>query len=100
MKCISNNCKTSINKNVWLETEKKYNIIIREDVKKFLELNSGGYPLKDIIYSDGEEYEVRNFLSLDAEDENYYIGKPLEYFLERTKGKMLPIGIDSGDNYY
>ena len=48
----------------------------------------------------GEEYEVRIFLSLDAQDQYYYIKKPLLDFLQRTKGRIIPIGIDSGDNYY
>ena len=100
MKCISNNCKKDINKTVLLEAEKDYSISIREDIKEFFEANSGGYPVKDIIVSDGEEYEVRVFLSLDASDKNYYIQKPLEYFLKKTKGKIVPIGLDSGDNYY
>lgn len=100
MKCIADDCKTSINENVWREAEKKYGIVIRDDIKSFLESNAGGYPKKDIIVSDGEEYEVRVFLSLDENDKNYYIDKPLHYFLDRTKGKIIPIGIDSGDNYY
>ena len=24
----------------------------------------------------------------------------MDYFLEKTKGKIVPIGLDSGDNYY
>lgn len=100
MKCISNNCKLNINKKVFEVAEKEYSVSIRKEIKDFLEKNSGGYPVKDIIVSDGEEYEVRVFLSLDSADENYYIQKPMDYFLEKTKGKIVPIGLDSGDNYY
>lgn len=100
MKCISNNCKLNIYKKVFEVAEKKYSVSIRKEIKDFLEKNSGGYPVKDIIVSDGEEYEVRVFLSLDSADENYYIQKPMDYFLEKTKGKIVPIGLDSGDNYY
>jgi hypothetical protein len=100
MKCISKNCKLNINKKVFESAEEQYSISIRTDIKEFLENNSGGYPEKDIIVSDGDEYEVRVFMSLDASDENYYIQKPLDYFLRQTKGKIVPIGIDSGDNYY
>ena len=100
MKCISNNCKLIINKKVFEEAEKTYSISLRKEIKDFLEKNSGGYPVKDIIVSDGEEYEVRVFMSLDASDENYYIQKPMDFFLKKTKGKIVPIGLDSGDNYY
>ena len=48
----------------------------------------------------GNKTAVRAFLSLDSEDENYCITKPLDFFLNRTKAKIVPIGIDSGDNYY
>lgn len=69
-------------------------------LQKFEIENSGGYPIKDIIVSDGEDYEVRVFLSLDDANEYYSIKKPLDFFMKNTKGKIVPIGIDSGDNYY
>ena len=100
MKCISENRKLNINKKIFEDAEKTYSITIRSEIKDFLEENSGGYPVKDIIVSDGEEYEVRVFMSLDESDKNYYILKPIDYFLKKTKGKIIPIGIDSGDNYY
>ncbi|SFG56260.1 SMI1/KNR4 family protein [Oribacterium sp. WCC10] len=100
MKCISEKRKLNINKKIFEDAEKTYSITIRSDIKDFLGKNSGGYPTKDIIISDGEEYEVRVFMSLDESDKNYYILKPMDYFLKKTKGKIIPIGIDSGDNYY
>lgn len=100
MKCICKNCTQVVNNTIWTETENKYQIKIRQDIQQFLTANSGGFPIKDIIIVDGEEYEVRVFLSLDSNNKNYYIEKPLNYFLENTKGKIVPIGIDSGDNYY
>ena len=100
MKCICKNCTQVVNNTIWTETENKYQIKIRQDIQQFLTANSGGFPIKDIIIVDGEEYEERVFLSLDSNDKNYYIEKPLNYFLENTKGKIVPIGIDSGDNYY
>ena len=100
MKCICKNCTQVVNNTIWTETENKYQIKIRQDIQQFLTANSGGFPIKDIIIVDGEEYEVRVFLSLDSNDKNYYIEKPLNYFLENTKGKIVPIEIDSGDNYY
>ena len=100
MKCICKNCTQVVNNTIWTETENKYQIKIRQDIQQILTANSGGFPIKDIIIVDGEEYEVRVFLSLDSNDKNYYIEKPLNYFLENTKGKIVPIGIDSGDNYY
>ncbi len=100
MKCISENRKLNINKKIFEDAEKTYSITIRSEIKDFLVENSGGYPVKDTIVSDGEEYEVRVFMSLDESDKNYYILKPMDYFLKKTKGKIIPIGIDSGDNYY
>lgn len=99
MKSISTNCKTDFS-DVLSDAAKKSGIVIREDIREFLEQNSGGYPVKDIVTFDDEEYEVRVFLSLDHSDNNYYIEKPLSFFLEKTKGKIVPVGLDSGDNYY
>lgn len=100
MKCITTNCRENINENVWQEASLKYGVIIRDDIKNFLRGNNGGYPENGYIEADGEEYEVRVFLSLDESDENYYIEKPLKYFMQKTNGRIVPIGIDSGDNYY
>jgi len=99
MNSISTNCRNNIS-GILADVAKKRSIVVRADIKEFLEKNSGGYPVKDIITFDGEEYEVRVFLSLDPSDSNYYIEKPLNFFLDKTKGKIVPIGIDSGDNYY
>lgn len=100
MTCISNNPSSKINRNIFSEVENAYSITLREDIKTFLVNNSGGYPIKDMISSDGDEYEVRVFLSLDDSDEYYYIQKPIDFFLAKTNGKIVPIGIDSGDNYF
>lgn len=100
MTCISNNPSSKINRNIFSEVENAYSITLREDIKTFLVNNSGGYPVKDMISSDGDEYEVRVFLSLDDSDEYYYIQKPIDFFLAKTNGKIVPIGIDSGDNYF
>ena len=99
MKSISTNCKNNFS-NILSETNEKWNIVIREDIKDFLRKNSGGYPIKNYVVFNGEDYEVRVFLSLDSSDNNYYIEKPLNFFQERTRGKIIPIGLDSGDNYY
>lgn len=99
MKCIAKNCDDNVSGSIIAEAEAKCNIVIREDIKEFLRKNSGGYPIKDII-SDGEKYEVRSFLSLAASNKYFSIEKPLWYFLKKTAGKIIPIGIDSGDNYY
>lgn len=100
MKCISTNCRENINENIWQDVLLDYRVSVRDDIKNFLRLNNGGYPQNSYIETDGEDYEVRVFLSLDESDENYYIEKPLQYFMEKTKGRIVPIGIDSGDNYY
>ena len=100
MKSISTNVKSNVDNAIFAEAEKKYSITIRKDIKDFVVANAGGYPAKDVIEAEGEEYEVRVFLSLDPGDKNYCITKPLDFFLNKTKAKIVPIGIDSGDNYY
>lgn len=100
MKSIAKNTDYVENQTLLQEVEEKYKIQIREDIKEFIKLNSGGYPLKDVIEAEDDEYEVRVFLSVNKENTEYYLEKPLKYFLEKTKGKIIPIAIDSGDNYY
>lgn len=100
MKSIAQNTDYVENQTLLQEVEEKYKIQIREDIKEFIKLNSGGYPLKDVIETEDDEYEVRVFLSVNKENTEYYLEKPLKYFLEKTKGKIIPIAIDSGDNYY
>ncbi|WP_125115534.1 SMI1/KNR4 family protein [Agathobaculum sp. Marseille-P7918] len=100
MKRISVNPKENADTSIWAEVEKNFNIAVRKDIKDFFAVNAGGRPTRNIIVVQGEEYEVRIFLSLDAQDQYYYIKKPLLNFLQRTKGRIIPIGIDSGDNYY
>lgn len=100
MSNISKRCDKNPKLDVLLDAEKKYKIKIRENIKEFLHENSGGTPIKDTITVHGEEYEVRAFLSLDEKNGSYYIEKPLNYFLKKTKGDIVPIAIDSGDNYY
>lgn len=82
---------------VFSKAEKEFNIKIKSGIKNFIKSN----PSISNKYGkiDGEEYEVRAFMSLD-EKSNYYIEKPLNYFLKLTKGKMIPIAVDSGSNYY
>lgn len=100
MNSISTNVRNNVDCTIFAEAEKKYSITIRKDIKNFLALNAGGYPVKDVIVVDSDEYEVRVFLSLDSEDKNYCIAKPLDFFLNKTRAKIVPVGIDSGDNYY
>lgn len=100
MKSIATNTDYVENKTLLQEIEGKYRIKIREEIKEFIKLNSGGYPLKDVIEVDGEKYEVRVFLSVNQKNKDYYMQKALNYFLEKTNGKIIPVGIDSGDNYY
>lgn len=100
MNIISTECRTEYNENIWNEVEQKYDILIRTDIKDFFKLNNGGYPINDIIIFDDIEYEIRAFLSLDKNDENYCIEKPLCYFLTKTNAKIIPLALDSGDNYY
>lgn len=100
MKCIATNVNNNWDESIFKDAEIDFSITIRDEIKKFIQVNAGGYPVKDLIYADGDEYEIRVFLSADKMDANYCIQKPLNYFLTKTKGKIIPIGIDSGDNYY
>lgn len=78
----------------------EFHIEVQPEIENFLEINGGGYPVKDLIRAGNRDYEVRVFLSLDPADEWFNIEKPLRFFLKNTKGKIIPIGLDSGDNYY
>ena len=100
MKVISSHCDICDSIDVLKNAEAKYQIQIREDIKDFLKKNSGGYPAKDFIKTSDDEYEVRVFPSVNQANANYYIEKPLDYFLSKTNGKIVPIGLDSGDNYF
>lgn len=100
MKSLATDSRVPNDGSIWLQVERDFNISVRDDIKEFLSLNSGGHPTRDIIIVNGEEYEVRVFLSLDSQNKYYFIERPLVTFLRNTKGKIIPIGIDSGDNYY
>ena len=79
--------------------EDKYDIEFSKDFISFMKLNNGGIPLKKQVELAGDLYEVRCFLSF-FDDEYNSIGKPLESFQKKTKGKIIPFAIDSGDNYF
>lgn len=83
---------------VFTEIEKQFEIRIRDDVKEFLTSNPG-YPKKGLIRIGEDQYDIRVFLSIDANSE-YYIKKPLMYYLEQTKGVMIPFAIDNSSGYY
>lgn len=79
--------------------EDKYDIDFPESYMVFIKENNGGIPYNRFIEVDGEAYEVRCFLSFN-DDEYNSIRKPLDYFQNETKGKIVPIAVDSGDNYF
>ena len=88
-----------LDNSVFQSLEKEYNLTIPECVKAFFEKENSGIPRKRYVSFHGEDYEVRSFLSMNSNDE-YSIFEPLKYFQEKTHGKIVPIAIDSGDNYY
>ena len=92
--------ENALDTGIIVEAEKKYDIKIKKGIVDFWKENSGGIPIKSYIMIDKHEYEVRRFLSLNKEDNYYGLEKPLDFFLSQTKGKIVPIGVDSGDNYY
>ena len=100
MRKIATDCRLSCNNAILNNAETTYGIAIRAEIKSFFKMNNGGYPIKDVIISDGTEYEVRAFLSLDKNDDNYCVERSLHFFLEKTRARIIPVAIDSGDNYY
>lgn len=100
MRKIATDCRASYNHAILHHAEETYGIVIRADIQSFWAVNNGGYPIRDVILSNGTEYEVRAFLSLDKNDHNYYIEPTLHFFLGNTKGKIIPVALDSGDNYF
>lgn len=99
MRNISTKLYEQINEAVFNSAEREFSITIREDIKEFVKINSG-YPKKKMISVSGKQYEIRMFLSAAEDDEHYFIKEPMYYFLKNTKGKIIPIGVDSGDNYF
>ncbi len=79
--------------------EEQYKIEFPKEMIDFFDENNGGIPLKKEIVVDGEEYEIRCFLSFNDNEYNS-IKKSLETFQNNTKGKIIPIAKDSGDNYF
>lgn len=77
------NVDKNIDVNIFSNAEKMFAIIIRQDIKSFLIENSGGYPIKNTIIIDGDDYEVRAFLSLDDANKYYNIRKPLDFFMKK-----------------
>lgn len=83
---------------VFTEIEKQFKIRIRHDVKELMTSNPG-YPKKGLIRIGEEQYDIRVFLSTDANSE-YYIKKPLMHYLDNTKCAMIPFAIDNSSGYY
>lgn len=100
MSTISYDVNPNIDIDVLSTAEERHSITMRDDIKQFIISNAGGYPRKLVIIVDGEEYEVRVFLSLDKSDSHYFIGEWLNDFLSKTKGRIVPIAIDSENNVY
>ena len=65
----------------------------------FFTLNNGGIPYQKEFSAQGDDYELRCFLSFNAEDYNS-IFLPLASYQQETKGKIVPFAKDSADNYY
>ena len=87
------------NKTVIEEMGELYNIKFPSMMVSFFEKNNGGIPMKKEFFSNGEEYEIRCFLSFN-EEEYTSIRKPLDFFQKETNGKVIPFAKDSADNYF
>ena len=79
--------------------EEKYGIKFPEKMVAFFKANNGGIPDTREIMVDGREYEIRCFLSFNEKEYNS-IHQPIESYQKETNGKIVPIAIDSGDNYF
>ena len=96
---ISKDNDKNFNVDVLKKAMTKYAIVLPTALNDFLMDNNGGKPIKKHIETEDDSYVVRRFMSLDPDSE-YYIEKPLDYFLSKTKKRIVPIGIDEGSNYY
>lgn len=85
---------------IWKDLEKKYDIRIIQPIKDFIETNSGGDPAKSMINTQNGPHEVRKILSLTRTSKYYSIAKYADQFLNDTHGKIVPVAVDSGGNYF
>ena len=99
MKIICHDIKAITDCNAISDTENKYGFKLPLEVAEFFNLNNGGTPDDRYFVAEEEEFELRSFLSFNEGDLNS-IYKPMEYFQKNTKGKIIPLGYDSFDNYF
>lgn len=100
MNTIVEKSEKNIDPAIWGELEEKYNIHIIQPIKDFIETNSGGDPLTDMIDTQNGPHEVRKILSLTKTSKYYSIAKYADQFLKETHGKIIPVAVDSGGNYF
>lgn len=100
MSKIVDHTEERIDKNIWNDLEKKYGIQIRPEIKDFIERNSGGNPVYSIIDTQSGPREVRKILSATKNNKYYSIEKYADQFLSDTKGKIIPVAVDSAGNYF
>lgn len=84
---------------VFDRAEKHFNISIRQDIKDFVKagtsaLKIGYFTVKNVIY------EIRAYLVCNAIGAIYDIERPMYYLLAHTDKTMIPVGFDSGNNYF
>lgn len=99
MNVICHNITEITNSDAIKKIENKYGIKFPAEMVEFFGLNNGGTPDHRYFFAEEEEFELRSFLSFN-EGEHNSIHKPLEYFQKNTKGKIVPLGYDSFDNYF
>lgn len=97
---IVDKSEQKIDTGIWNYLEDKYHLKISPDIKAFIEVNSGGNPVKDMIDTQNGLHEVRKILSLTEDNPYYSIKKYADEFLTSTKGKIIPVAVDSGGNYF
>ena len=82
------------------QLERRYQVRLSHGLRACILANNGGRPVPDgVRLAGGRATDVRLLLSYNPEDrENIY--RPMEYFVEKYHGSLIPFAVDSGGNYF
>ena len=99
MKKICNSVSKLKNPSSIKAIEEIYKIEFPNVMVDFFTANNGGIPANREFTVNGQEYEIRCFLSFN-ENEYNSIHRAIDSYQKETNGKIVPIAKDSGDNYF
>ena len=86
--------------NALADFENRYGFSIGNELKDFIINHNGGRPIpKTMITDNGEEYEVKCFLSFNPDDTDS-VYKVIDFFTDNYSNSLLPFAKDSADNYF